>query len=72
LPGDLEQRIGEFVDYYNHERDHESLNNLTPTDVYCGRGQQILDRREEIKLDTLAMRRKMHYDNQMKSRTLMS
>jgi len=23
LPGDLEQRIGEFVDYYNHERYHE-------------------------------------------------
>ncbi len=41
LPGDLEQRIGEFVDYYNHERYHESLNNLTPSDVYYGRGQQV-------------------------------
>lgn len=72
LPGDLEQRIGEFVDYYNHERYHESLNNLTPADVYYGRGQQVLDWREQIKLNTLAMRRKMHYDNQMKSQTLMS
>jgi putative transposase len=72
LPGDLEQRIGEFVDYYNHERYHESLNNLTPADVYYGRGQQVLDRREQIKLNTLAMRRKMHYDNQMKLQTLMS
>jgi len=72
LPGDLEQRIGEFVDYYNHERYHESLNNLTPADVYYGRGQQVLERREQIKLNTLAMRRKMHYDNQMKSQTLMS
>ena len=72
LPGDLEQRIGEFVDYYNHERYHESLNNLTPADVYYGHGQQVLDRREQIKLNTLAMRRKMHYDNQMKSQTLMS
>lgn len=72
LPGDLEQRIGEFVDYYNHERYHESLNNLTPADVYYGRGQQVLDRREQIKLNTLAMRRKMHYDNQLKSQTLMS
>tara|TARA_B100000614_G_scaffold221003_2_gene207910 strand:- start:2170 stop:3120 length:951 start_codon:yes stop_codon:yes gene_type:complete len=72
LPGDLEQRIGEFVDYYNHERYHESLNNLTPADVYYGRGQQVLDRREQIKLNTLAMRRKMHYDNQMKLQTRMS
>lgn len=72
LPGDLELSIGEFVDYYNHERYHESLGNLTPADVYYGRGQQILDRREQIKLNTLAMRRKMHYDNQMKLQTLMS
>ena len=64
LPGDLEQRIGEFVDYYNHERYHESLNNLTPADVYYGRGSQILERWEKIKLETLAMRRQMHYDNQ--------
>ena len=72
LPGDLEQRIGQFVDYYNHERYHESLNNLTPADVYYGRGQQFLDRREQIKLNTLAMRRKMHYDNQLNLQILMS
>ncbi len=65
-PGELENRIRRFVDYYNHQRYHESLSNLTPADVYYGRGQQILDRREEIKLNTLAMRRKMHYDNQLR------
>lgn len=63
---------GQFVDYYNHERYHESLSNQTPADVCYGRGQQILDRREQIKLNTLAMRRKMHYDNQLELRTLMS
>ena len=31
LPGQLEARLAEFVDYYNSRRDHESLNNLTPT-----------------------------------------
>ena len=72
LPGDLEQRIGEFVDYYNHERYHESLSNLTPADVYYGRRQQILDRRERVKLDTLAMRRKMHYDNLRSVRKVMT
>ena len=33
LPGHLEQRLAEFVDYYNLRRYHESLNNLTPADV---------------------------------------
>jgi hypothetical protein len=32
----------------------------------------VLERREQIKLNTLAMRRKMHYDNQAKLQTLMS
>jgi len=39
------------------------LNNLTPADVFYGRGQEILDQREAIKLNTLAVRGKMHYDN---------
>ena len=64
LPGDLERRISQFVDYYNHERYHESLDNLTPADVYYGRGQQILNKREKIKLKTLALRKQMHYRNQ--------
>ena len=42
LPGDLEAHIDRFVDHYNHHRYHESLQNLTPADVYCGRGQTIL------------------------------
>ena len=63
--------VKKFLDYYNHERYHESLNNLTPADVYYGRGQQVLERREQIKLNTLAMRRKMHYDNRMNLQTLM-
>ena len=61
-PSELKSRIGEFVAYYNYERYHESLKNLTPADVYYGRGQAVLDRREKIKLKTLAMRRQMHYD----------
>ncbi|TMJ95307.1 MAG: IS3 family transposase, partial [Alphaproteobacteria bacterium] len=45
LPGQLEQSIEEFVEYYNNCRYHESLDNLTPADVYFGRGQAILKRR---------------------------
>jgi transposase InsO family protein len=42
LPGDLEAQIDNFVAHYNHRRYHESLGNLTPADVYLGRGQTIL------------------------------
>jgi len=36
LPGDLERQIGAFVEYYNNERYHESLNNVRPADVFFG------------------------------------
>ena len=49
LPGELEARIEAFVDHYNHLRYHESIDNLTPADVYFGRGQTILLERERIK-----------------------
>jgi hypothetical protein len=47
LPGQLEQRIGEFVDYYNNQRYHENLDNLIPADVCFGRGKAILKWREK-------------------------
>ena len=63
LPWELEQEIGRFIEYYNHERYHESLNNLKPVDVYEGRGKQILDKREKIKQRTLRMRRELNLGN---------
>ena len=61
LPGQLEARLAEFIDYYNSRRYHESLNNLTPADVYFGRGQTILSRRENVKLRTIELRRRLHH-----------
>ncbi len=60
---ELETRIGKFVNDNNHERYHESLDNLTPANVYYGQGQTILNRRERIKLKTLAMRKQNYYAN---------
>ncbi len=60
LPGDLTAQIEAFVDHYNHRRCHESLRNLTPADVYLGRGQTILLDRERIKRNTLQQRRLIH------------
>jgi len=60
LPGDLKHQIQAFVDHYNHQRYHESLNNVTPSDVYFGRAQAILNKRERIKRKTLETRRLQH------------
>ena len=60
LPGNLEQQIGVFVDHYNNHRYHESLNNVTPADVYFGRDKDILREREKIKKQTIQYRRLQH------------
>lgn len=60
LPGDLNAQIEAFVADYNHRRHHESIGNLTPADVYFGRGQTILLQRERIKRKTITLRRLQH------------
>ena len=60
LPGDLQRQIGAFLEYHNNHRYHESLGNLTPADVYYGRGAKILKKREEIKKQTIHERRLQH------------
>lgn len=63
LPGDLKGQIEKFISHYNHHRYHESINNLTPADVYFGRGKGILQQRERIKQNTIKLRR-LQYSNQ--------
>jgi hypothetical protein len=41
LPDELQARMAALIDYYNHERYHESPDNLTPADAHFGRGQTI-------------------------------
>jgi putative transposase len=45
---------------YNHQRYHESLNNVTPADAYFGRAPAILKQRERIKRQTIEHRRLQH------------
>jgi putative transposase len=61
LPGDLDRAVHRFVEHYNHARYHESLGNLTPADVYFGRGHKILNMREKIKRETIQHRRLTHF-----------
>ena len=60
LPDELKARVAEFITHYNTRRYHESLNNLTPEDVWTGRGNSILERRNKIKLKTMAKRKLLH------------
>ena len=55
----LEQAIADFVAYYNYERYHESLDNVTPADVFFGRYEEVLSQCEIIKQQTLLERRRV-------------
>ena len=53
-----------FLGHNNH-RYHESLNNVTPADVYFGRNREILTKRDQIKRKTLALRRKQNLNTRV-------
>ena len=57
MPSDLKEAIRGFIEYYNYQRYHEGLGNVTPYDVYTGRRYEIIRRRKEVKERTLAERR---------------
>jgi putative transposase len=56
-PAALGEAMESLVNYYNYQRYHEALDNVTPADVYYGRQEEILARREEVKQQTLAARK---------------
>jgi transposase InsO family protein len=60
FPGELEIALKDFVAYYNNERYHESLKNVTPADVYFGRQHEILSKRGKIKRSTMKERKRLY------------
>jgi len=46
------------VHYYNNERYHESLDNVTPADVCFGRQYEVLGERTRIKRLTMKKRKR--------------
>jgi transposase InsO family protein len=62
-PGELERAIARFVAYYNYERLHEALGNVTPDDMYHGRQREITSRRAKIKRLTFERRKKENLRN---------
>lgn len=58
MPWELDQEIDRFVGHYSNERYHDSLDNVTPSDLYYGGHRGIITRREQIKLKTLMARRR--------------
>jgi len=57
LPSELERAITAFVDYYNYRRYHNALGDVTPADVLYGRREEILERRKEVRTQTINHRR---------------
>ena len=58
FPWELEAALRDFVAYYNNERYHESLDNVTPADVYFGRQYEVLTERAKIKRLTMRKRKR--------------
>jgi len=59
-PSELERAIAEWAEYYNNQRYHESLENVTPADVYFGREREIIKKRNKLKEQSLALRRQQY------------
>jgi transposase InsO family protein len=67
-PANLNVSIADFVSYYNNQRYHKALGNVTPSDVLNGRREQILAKRKEVQDRTI--RRRRLYNQQLRELTI--
>ena len=61
VPADLKAAIGGFARFYNFERYHQALGDVTPDDVINGRREEILRRRQEVQARTIENRRLVNH-----------
>ena len=59
-PSQLAEAIDDFVEYYNNQRYHESLDNMTPVSIYYGKEKEVQSERNKIKRETMALRRQQN------------
>ena len=55
---DLEAAVRDFVGFYNYQRYHKALGDVTPVDVLEGRRDAILARRKQVQRETFERRRR--------------
>ena len=56
VTGNLEVAITGLVNYYNNQRYHKVVRNVTPPDVLDGRREQLLQKRTEVQAQTFPPR----------------
>lgn len=71
-PMELEAALKRFVHYYNYERYHESINNVTPAQKYYGKSNQVLERRNKIKQETIKKRKQQYNDRKLVSQIILT
>jgi transposase InsO family protein len=59
-PSELESKVEEFVNYYNKKRYHESIDNITPEQMFNGERRNILTKRDKTKRKTLKLRKQIN------------
>jgi len=59
-PDILEAEIDRFISWYNSNRYHEGIGNVTPDDVYYGRQKTIRQKRSELKEKSILERKKFN------------
>ena len=52
--------IKDFIHYYNYERSHEALGQVTPHQKYTGQAEEVKEQREKLKQESLEKRQKIN------------
>lgn len=67
-PWELARAIESFYRFYNWQRYHEALGNVTPADVYYGRAEAVQARRKTLKARTMDERRRRYRQKHQQQR----